>query len=69
MRLLDEHGVQQYPFGKDGLLNLHCAARESVTMRPDIVAESNIPLTLRVLWGGQVKVFHLLPGVSMNSMR
>jgi hypothetical protein len=67
VRLLDEHGVRQYPFGKNGLLSLRCIARQNSTERPQIEVESNIPLTLRLLWNGQTEVFHLVPGLALRN--
>ena len=52
VRLLEEHGIQQYPFGAGGQLDLHCAARASADEKPQIKAVSNMPLTLRVQWAG-----------------
>ncbi len=55
VRLLEEHGVEHYPFGLDGLLNLRCHARTSPAEPPVIEAHSNRPLTLTVRWGGGTK--------------
>jgi len=52
VRLLDEHGVERYPFGAKGLLDLKCSARESVLEKPLIEIRSNIPIKLRVHWAG-----------------
>jgi hypothetical protein len=52
VRLLEEHGVRQYPFGRDGLLDLRCEARSSASQRPAVHVTSNIPLALRVFWEG-----------------
>ena len=52
VRLLDEHGVRQYPFGAKGLLDLKCFARESALEKPTIEIRSNIPIKLRVHWAG-----------------
>jgi hypothetical protein len=67
VRLLDEHGVQQYPYGKEGLLNLRCAARPSAQTRPQVSVETNIPLTLRLLWNGQVELFQVKPGAALKT--
>jgi hypothetical protein len=52
VRLLEEHGVQRYPFGPDGLLDLKCNQRISQDERPSLEVHSNIPLTLEVIWKG-----------------
>jgi hypothetical protein len=51
-RLLEAHGVTGYPFGTQGLLDLKCAARQSVLEKPVIEAHSNVPVRLKVRWGG-----------------
>jgi hypothetical protein len=50
VRLLEGHGIAQYPFGEVGLLDLDCAARSSYKEKPAIKAVSNIPLQLEVRW-------------------
>ena len=52
VRLMDEFGVEQYPFGADCLINLRCEARESTLDKPNITASANRPLTLKVHWAG-----------------
>lgn len=59
VRLLDEHGVSQYPFGNTGLINLRCAARLSVKERPVIKANSNIPLEIEIRWEGGIESIYL----------
>jgi glycogen debranching enzyme len=52
VRLLDEHGVTNYPFGTKGVLDLKCYARNSVLEKPVIEIRSNQPITLHVHWAG-----------------
>ncbi len=52
VRLLDEHGVEGYPFGARGVLDLKCSARESALEKPIIEIRSNVPVKLRVHWAG-----------------
>lgn len=52
VRLLDEHGVENYPFGLKGTLDLKCYARESALEKPVIEVRSNIPIQLKVHWAG-----------------
>jgi hypothetical protein len=59
LRLLEEHGVNRYPFGMDGLLDLHCAARSDRNEKPIITVSANISLTLELRWGDSSKT--LLP--------
>ncbi len=52
VRLLDEHGVENYPFGSKGTLDLKCYARDSALEKPMIEIRSNVPVTLKVHWAG-----------------
>lgn len=51
VNLTEEHGVRKYPFGSDGELTLICKKRNSKLEKPEIIFESNIPVTLEVVWG------------------
>ena len=59
VRLLEKHAIRQYPFGKDGLLDLECQARSSAQERPVIKVTSNIPVTLEVRWDGKIEEIRL----------
>jgi glycogen debranching enzyme len=61
VRLLDEFGVEQYPFGARGLLDLHCAARESTLDRPEITVKTNRPLAVKLHWAGGEEEIHFSP--------
>ena len=61
VRLLEEHGVRHYPFGRTGLLDLNCAARRDEGKSPVITAKTNEPVTLQVKWAGGEKVMELHP--------
>jgi hypothetical protein len=52
VRLLDEHGVDAYPFGAKGLLDLKCHARDSALEKPVIELRSNVPVRLKIHWAG-----------------
>jgi hypothetical protein len=55
VRLLERHGVNNYPFGKDGVLDLSCAARSSAAQEPEVQVDANSPLQLVVRWDGGQK--------------
>ena len=57
VRLLEEHGVEHYPFGREGLLNLRCHARVRADEEPVIDASANRVLTLVVRWNGSTKKY------------
>lgn len=58
VRLLEKHGIQQYPFGLEGVLHLMCEKRNSETDEPDITVSSNVPVTVTVKWAGGSKTIH-----------
>lgn len=51
--LLEEHGIDKYPFGTEGELTLMCRSRNSPDEMPCITVKSNIPVTLTVIWGSE----------------
>ncbi len=55
VRLLGGHGVRGYPFGRDGVLDLSCAARRSAGEEPRLEVRSTVPLELVVRWSGTEK--------------
>lgn len=59
LRLVERHGVHRYPFGRDGLVTLEAAARDSVHDRPSISAQSTVPLSLVVRWEGGEQTLQL----------
>ncbi|HYI79177.1 MAG TPA: trehalase family glycosidase [Chryseolinea sp.] len=61
IRILDEFGIDQYPFGKDGMVGLHSKPRKKVTDEPKIRINSNVPFSLKVIWEGGSKVIDVKP--------
>jgi hypothetical protein len=61
VRRTDEHGVSRYPFGGEGLVDLACEARASTTDKPKLSIESNVPLTLEVVWSGGRERIEVVP--------
>jgi glycogen debranching enzyme len=55
IRLLEEHGVDRYPFGPEAALHLHCARRASPAEEPVVTARSTRPVQLIVEWAGGIK--------------
>ena len=62
VRLLEEHGIERYPFGTAGLLDLQCGRRGTVDDRPAIAVRSNVPLDLVIRWAGGMERRHVRPG-------
>jgi hypothetical protein len=52
VRLTEAHGVERYPFGSQGVLDLRCAARRDACERPVITVRSPVPLTIDLRWTG-----------------
>jgi glycogen debranching enzyme len=55
VRLLESHGINGYPFGGDGVLDLSCAARSTAAEEPEIRASSTVSLKLKIRWSGGEK--------------
>jgi hypothetical protein len=51
VRQLEAHGVERYPFGRDGWLDLACDERASPEDRPVVRVESSVALQLELRWG------------------
>lgn len=62
VRLTEEHGVKQYPFGTKGLIDLICQKREKTTDTPSISVKSNMAFDLTVIWAGGEKTLKIHPG-------
>ena len=60
--LTDEHGVERYPVGPDGMLSLKCAARTSAGQKPVVEIDSNIELKLLLTWEGGTSTHTIKPG-------
>jgi hypothetical protein len=52
VRLTDEFGINRYPFGKSGVLNILCKKRKRKTDKPSISIQSNLPIEVIVKWSG-----------------
>jgi len=55
VRLLNEHGVKNYPFGDRGTLGLKCNKRQCGSEEPIIEATSVVPVNLIIKWEGGTK--------------
>ncbi len=67
VNLTDSYGVEDYPFGKYGLLNISCNKRINIMQKPIISIESNIPLKIIVKWAGGSFIKEIKP--SKNSLK
>ncbi len=61
VRTTEAFGVERYPFGAAGLLDLRCAARTAADQEPVLSIRSNIPLTLDLRWAGGRRSISVVP--------
>ena len=64
VNLTDEHGIDRYPIGPEGMLSLKCAARSSVKQRPSIEITSNLELKLLLSWDGGSESVQIKQGIN-----
>ena len=62
IRLPEAHGMERYPFGAEGLIDLKAAARKKPTDRPVIEVSSNTAVTLEIRWSGGSETVKVSPG-------
>lgn len=53
INLLERHGIEKYPFGKNGELTLICEKRNSVAEKPEVTVKSNVPVTVEIIWDNE----------------
>jgi hypothetical protein len=53
VHLLEEYGIQKYPFGKEGLLDIHVYKRTSQQEKPQVMIKTNVPVRLTLYWGNK----------------
>ena len=47
----EAHGIERYPFGPDGVVDLRVRARKSADETPAVTVSTNVPFELVVTWG------------------
>ena len=62
----DEMGVERYPFGRSGSVNLRVARRESPSDVPVIEVKSDVALELELCWQGGRHVTKVQPSTSVG---
>lgn len=62
MNLTETNGIERYPFGSEGIINLKAEARRSANDEPRIAVGTNIGFELLVLYGGKEKKVNVTPG-------
>ena len=67
LRQVEAHGIERYPFGPDGVVELKAAARKSAFDKPAITVKTNVPFDLTVLWGdNQTATVHVEKSGKIN---
>jgi hypothetical protein len=64
VQLTDEHGIERYPVGPEGMLNLKCLARSGKNQKPVVEIDSNMELKLLLTWEGGSSTHEIKPGKS-----
>lgn len=64
VNLLEEHGIDRYPIGEEGMLSFKCLARQSKGERPKLEINSNIPLKLQLSWAGEKDELDITVGLN-----
>ncbi|WP_276501825.1 MGH1-like glycoside hydrolase domain-containing protein [Terrimonas pollutisoli] len=64
INLTEEHGIDKYPVGKDGLISFRCANRSNAKQKPQLLIESNIAIKLAVSWAGGTDNIDIKPGTN-----
>jgi len=56
IHLLDAHGVENYPFGLEGTLQLHCASRKNYYNEPCVKISGSLVKRVLIRWAGGEKL-------------
>ena len=62
VNLTEAYGIERYPFGMEGLVDVKVKARTSAAQEPQVEITTNAPLELTVLWGDKQKVVNVESG-------
>ena len=62
VRLVDEYSIRKYPFGKTGMLDIHCKKRKTDSEKPSISIQTNVPLKIILKWKGRELIKDLAAG-------
>lgn len=66
IRLTEAHGVERYPFGAAGELNLACKTRSNGREKPHVRVATNIPIEIELRWAFDCEILRLEPGEHSN---
>ncbi len=64
VNLTEEHGIDRYPIGPEGMLSLKCQARGSAKQKPALEIKSDMELKLLLSWDGGSDTVMLHPGIN-----
>ncbi|MCM1449106.1 MAG: hypothetical protein NC082_02060 [Clostridiales bacterium] len=62
MHLTDEHGLERYPFGPEGMIDFKVQKRRNINEEPKLSVKTNVPFKLKVIYGdNKEKVVNVIP--------
>lgn len=61
VNLLEENGIDKYPFGPDGLISLKAEQRSDEKERPRLVIHSNVQFVLHLIYGDDEELIEVVP--------
>jgi hypothetical protein len=64
VRLLEEHGIDRYPIGENGMLSFKAATRTSEKQKPELTIQSNMAMKLNLSWAGGSQRFEIKNGLN-----
>lgn len=64
VRLLEEHGIDRYPVGENGILSFKSATRTSEKQKPELTIQSNIAMKLNLSWAGGSQSYEIKNGLN-----
>lgn len=64
MNLTEEHGIDRYPFGPEGMISLRAEKRSRASQEPKLTIKTNQPFRLRLLYDGKEKLINVTPSQS-----
>lgn len=59
INLTDEFGIEQYPYGENGLIDFKCEKRASTSEEPKIHINSNVNVKVNIFWDGGSKTVNI----------
>ena len=62
LNLTETNGIERYPFGPEGIVNLKADSRRTAADEPRVTVDSNVNFELTLFYGEKEKKIHVTPG-------